>query len=51
MTILRKTIKWLVDWDDGSLVEFETTEDGKELLYVKPLSRPIGLVFYLDYEY
>ena len=52
MKILRKTIKWLIDLDDnGSLVEIETTEDGKEWIYVKPLFRPTGLVFYLDYKY
>lgn len=49
MKILRKTIKWLVDWDEkGNFVEMETTEDGKEFIYVKPLTRPTGLVFYLD---
>lgn len=49
MKILRKTIKWLIDLDEkGSLVEIETTEDGREWLYVKPLTRPVGLVFYLD---
>jgi hypothetical protein len=48
MKILRKTIKWLVDWDEkGNFVEMETTEDGKEFIYVKPLTRPMGLVFYL----
>jgi len=49
MKVLRKTIKWLIDWDGkNNLVEIETTEDGREFVSVKPLTRPIGLVFYLD---
>ena len=49
MKILRKTIKWVVDWDNrNNFVEIETTEDGKEYLYVKPLVQPSGLIYYLD---
>jgi len=46
MKILKKTIKWLVE-TNGIIAEIETTEDGKEILGVKPLNRPAGLYFLL----
>lgn len=47
MRVLLKRLYWLIQVGD-TYVEMETSEDGKELFWVKPLNRPIGLVFYLN---
>jgi len=47
MKILQKTIKWLIE-TNGVIAEIETADDDKEMVSVKPLSRPAGLYFLLD---
>lgn len=46
MKILQKTIKWLIE-TNGIIAEIETSEDGKEIMKVKPLNKPAGLYFIL----
>jgi len=48
MKITVKSIKFLIELDDGNQVEVEMSPDGKEFLSVKPLFQPMGLIFYLD---
>jgi len=47
MKILWKRLHWLVRVGN-TRVEMETSEDGKEFFWIKPLDHPIGLVFYLN---